>query len=144
MFSILMMGLFVISCSNDDDSSDNNNVDRIVGTWKVSDVKLNGLSVYFVLSQMQEAACILETEIQANNDYTAVIKTYMQNPDSTNIDCLAGPEETGTWTKQEDDTYIVSYNGQEASQEIDFNGNNEFDIVYMMEGEPYVVTFERQ
>lgn len=141
--SILLAALFATSCSSDDDSGGNNNdVDVIVGIWKISDVKLGGFSVYDVVAET-EAACFLETSYQFNNDHTLVIRSFMQNPESENTDCISIPDQTGEWSKS-GNTYTVTIAGESGSETLNFSDNNHFSMTYEMEGITYSVVFSRQ
>ena len=65
MLPFILMGLLTISCNDDDDSS-GDNVDVIVGKWKVSDAWVDGESVYNQL--LLVAYCPLQNEYNFLND----------------------------------------------------------------------------
>lgn len=75
IFPLILVGLMIVSCNNDDDSSgDNDNVDMIVGTWKISDAWVDDESIYSQL--LLVAYCPLQNEYNFMNDYTLRIDTF--------------------------------------------------------------------
>ena len=134
---LLVLGLFATSCSSDDDSNDN--VDTIVGTWKVTDVWQNGVSVYALLQMV--APCPLENKYILANDYSMKVETF-ETVGETN-ECTPGETQNGNWSK-EGSTYFVSFEGQTTNSEVDFLDNNNFTTTIEVEGEQAKVKLTRQ
>lgn len=139
---LLVTSALVASCSNDDESGNNDNVDSIVGSWKVSDIKVGGFSVYDVIVDT-EAACFLETSYQFNYDHTLIVRSFIQNPESETIDCIAAPEQTGEWSKS-GEVYTITVGEESVSETIEFSDYNSFIMTYEMDEITYSVIFSRQ
>ncbi len=137
---LLLVGFLNVSCNNDDDSSDNN-VDVIVGKWKVTDVFMGGVSVYDQVSEV--AYCPLQNEYNFMNDYSLRIDTFVEGivPEA----CLPGEPETGSWSEN-NDVYTVTFDnsGESSSSTINLQGNNKFTTETTFEGQNVVLEFTRQ
>lgn len=134
---LLVLCLFANSCSSDDNSNDN--VDKIVGTWKVTDVWQNGVSVYVLLQMV--APCPLENKYILANDYSMKIETF--EPVGETDACISGEIQNGNWSK-EGSTYFVSFEGQTMNSEVEFLDNNNFTTTIEVEGEQAKVKLTRQ
>lgn len=141
IFSIFLLSILVASCSSDD-GGDRNDVDRIVGLWKVTDVRANGISIYDYINE-GETACFLQTEVQFNNDHSILMQTYTINPVNEDLGCVELPEQEGTWSK-ENNVYSFTVEGETSSQELNFADDNHFTFTSEMEGLQYEVVFGRQ
>lgn len=137
LIPFIILGLFFSSCSNDDDN--NSNVDRIVGSWEISDLKLNGTSVYDVVILLPEG-CFLKSKVHFFNDYTLKANPFMLN-DQDN--CVEGPEQSGTWSKS-GNTYTYQIGeGTTDSQTVTFVGDNTFYYSFTNDGNEYQVYLSR-
>ncbi len=135
---LLLIGFLSVSCNNDDDSSDNN-VDIIVGKWKISDAWVDGESVYAQL--LMVAYCPLQNEYNFMNDYSLRIDTFEEGISPQN--CVVGTPETGTWSKQ-NNVYTVTLSGETSSSTADFQNNNTFTTQTTFEGQDVLLEFTRQ
>jgi hypothetical protein len=134
---LLVLCLFANSCSSDDNSNDN--VDTIVGTWKVTDVWQNGVSVYILLQMV--APCPLKNKYILANDYSMKVETF-ETVGETN-ECTPGETQNGNWSK-DGSTYYVSFEGQTTNTEVEFLDNNNFTTIIEVEGEQAKVKLTRQ
>ncbi len=138
---LLLIGLFSVSCKNDDDST-HDNVDVIVGKWKISDVWIDGESVYNNL--LLVAYCPLQNEYNFMNDYTLRIDTFEEggiNPEN----CLTGAPQNGSWSKT-DNVYTVTFDdtGETSSSTANFQNNDTFTTETSFEGQNVLLEFSRQ
>ncbi|MFA7616668.1 MAG: lipocalin family protein [Moheibacter sp.] len=136
---LILIGMFGVSCSSDDDSGQGDNVDLIVGTWKITDVWMGGQSVY-ALIQMTNP-CPLQNKFIFENNFSARIETFVS--DENGGDCVADEVQNGNWSK-EGSTYYVSSEGQTAQSEVEFLDNNNFTLMIEFEGESVKVKLTRQ
>lgn len=137
---LLLIGFLAVSCNNDDDSSDGN-VDVIVGTWKVSDVWMDGESVYDQL--LAVAYCPLQNEYNFMNDYTLRIDTFEEGISPEN--CVNGTPQTGSWSVT-NNIYSVTFDdtGDTNSSPVAFQNDNTFTTETTFEGQHVVMEFTRQ
>lgn len=135
---LLLTGFLSVSCNEDDDSS-GNNVDMIVGTWKVTDAWVDGESVYDQL--LLVAYCPLQNEYNFLNDYTLSIDTFEDGNEAG--ECVAGEVQNGTWTKT-NDVYSVNLNGETSSSTANFLDENNFTTETTFEGQAVTLKFTRQ
>ncbi|SMC51220.1 lipocalin-like domain-containing protein [Moheibacter sediminis] len=136
---VLLMGLFSMSCSNDDEGGNNNNVDVIVGAWKISSIIVDDTDIYPIL--VFQGVCEIETVSHFYNDYSVVNKTFQENAEG---DCEAGPDDNGTWSR-EGNVYTITINQTPTSAELNFSdNNNKFTTEQQFEGQTARVTFSRQ
>lgn len=137
MFPLMIMGLF--TACNDDDEGSSGNVDVIVGSWKISSIIVNDTDIYPLL--VLEGVCEIENVISFHNDYTLTNQTFQEDVEGN---CAAGPDESGTWSKQ-GNAYTITINGNSESATPDFSDNgNKFAVNQEFEGQMAVVTFSRQ
>lgn len=140
LIPFLFLSLFSTSCNNDDDGgAGDSNADPIVGTWKITDIWVNGQSVYAIL--MVTDPCPLETKFIFENDFTARVEPYQS--DAGSGDCVAGEVQNGSWSK-EGSVYYISAEGQTANSEVEFLDDNNFTVMYEFEGQPAKVKLTRQ
>lgn len=133
------MGLFSMSCSDDDEGGDNNNVDVIVGAWKISSIIVDDTDIYPIL--VLQGVCEIESVSNFYNDYTVVNETFEENSEG---DCVAGSDDTGTWSK-EGNIYTITVNEMPTSAELIFSdNNNKFSVDQEFEGQMARITFSRQ
>lgn len=136
---LLLMGLFSMSCSDDDEGGDNNNVDVIVGAWKISSIIVDDTDIYPILAL--QGVCEIESVSNFYNDYTVVNETFEENSEG---DCVAGTDDTGTWSK-EGNIYTITVNEMPTSAELIFSdNNNKFSVNQEFEGQMARITFSRQ
>ena len=137
---LLLIGFLAVSCNNDDDSSDGN-VDVIVGTWKVSDVWMDSVSVYDQL--LEVAYCPLQNEYNFMNDYTLQIDTFEEGITPEN--CVPGTAQTGSWSVA-NNIYSVTFDdtGETSSSPVAFQNDNTFTTETTFEGQHVVMEFTRQ
>ena len=126
---LLIAGFFAMSCSSDDDAGDENHVDLIVGTWKITDVWVGGQSVYAII--MMTNPCVLESKVILENDFNARVEMVESNDAGG---CVAGEVQHGTWSK-EGSTYYISSEGQTSSSEVEFLDDNNFTFMLEFEGQ---------
>lgn len=138
MLPLILLGFLAVSCNNDDDSSDDN-VDVIVGTWKVTDAFVDGGSIYDQLLLM--AYCPLQNEYNFLNDYTLRIDTFEDGNEAG--ECIAGEAQNGTWSKT-NDVYTVNLSGETSSSTANFLDNNNFTTETTFEGQAVTLKFTRQ
>lgn len=134
---LLFLELLTLSCNNDDDNS--GNVDRIVGSWKISDVRVDDTSVYNVLINTPEG-CFLNSKFHFYNDYT-----FKTNPYEVNFDnnCVEQPEQMGTWSR-DGDVYTYVLEGESPnSQTVNFVNNNQFYYTLTVEEFTYKIYLSR-
>lgn len=134
---ILLLGMFTFSCSGDDDSS--NNVDVIVGDWKISDVRIDGESVYDQLLLLNP--CPFQNEYNFRNDFTIQIDAFEENADTGN--CVLAEVQNGAWSKS-GNVYTVSINGDTSSSTANFIDDNNFTTQTEFEGQPVELKFTKQ
>lgn len=134
---MLVLGMFTFSCSSDDDSS--NNVDVIVGDWKISDVKIDGESVYAQLILLNP--CPFQNQFNFKNDFTIQITTFEENSSTGN--CEAAEIQNGAWSKA-GNVYTVSINGNTDSSTANFIDDNNFTTQTEFEGQPVELKFTKQ
>ena len=132
---LLLIPLFLLafglnSCNSDDDST--NNVDVLVGSWKITDIKTGGMSVYDILMGMPEG-CFLNSKVHFYNDFTMKINPY----EVVNETCVLQPDQMGNWSRN-GDTYSYTLQGETTdSVSLNFVNNNQFfytvdtgDLIY--------------
>ncbi|MBW7870034.1 MAG: lipocalin family protein [Flavobacteriia bacterium] len=136
---LFLIGIFGVSCSSDDDSGQGENVDLIVGTWKITDVWMGGQSVY-ALIQMTNP-CPLQTKFIFENDFSVRVETFVAADSGDG--CVPDEVQNGNWSK-EGSTYYVSSEGQTAHSEVEFLDNNNFTLMIEFEGESAKVKLTRQ
>ena len=130
---LLTVGL--TSCSSDDDA---NGVDALVGSWKISDVKVNETSMYEFLIQLPEG-CFLYSQVHFNNDHTLKLKPY----EFVNNGCQATSEQNGTWSKS-GNQYAFTMDGEESDPVVlNFQNNNQFSYSEEIDGVHYELYFTR-
>lgn len=138
LISFFILGFSFQSCSSDDDNSIDPEY-QIVGTWKVSDVKQNGLSIYSLLQIV--APCPLENKYIFSADHTLKIETFEEGTISQN--CVVGEDQHGTWSK-EGAMYYVSFEGETSNSEVNFINDSQFITSLEFEGEEVEVEMTRQ
>lgn len=140
LMPLLLIGFLSVSCNNDDDSSDNN-VDKIVGKWKISNAWVGGESVYAQL--LSVAYCPLQNEYNFMNDLTLRINTFEEGITPEN--CAPGVPITGSWSVN-NNVYSVTFDdtGETSSSTADFQNNNTFTTQTTFEGESVLLEFTRQ
>jgi len=137
LIPILFLGWFATSCKSDDDNSPN--VDRIVDSWEITDVKANGVSVYEFMINTPEG-CFLNSKVQFFNDFTLKSIPYELNDQGN---CVAGAEISGTWSRQ-GDVYTYTIQGETPdSQTVNFVNNNQFYYSFTAEEITYQIYFSR-
>lgn len=134
---LLIFGALLSSCSSDDDKGVDEEY-QIVGTWKVSDIKQNGLSIYAMLQMV--APCPLENIYIFASDHSIKIETFEEGIVSQN--CVEGEVQFGTWSK-EGSTYSASFLGETTQSEVTFINNNNFTANVEFEGEEVEVKMTR-
>jgi len=134
---MLLLGMLSFSCSSDDDSS--NNMDVIVGEWKISDVKIDGESVYAELVLLNP--CPFQNQYHFRNDFSIQINTFEENSETGN--CVAGEVQNGTWSKS-GNVYSVSINNETNSSTANFIDDNNFTTQTEFEGQPVELKFTKQ
>ena len=137
---LLLIGFLTVSCNNDDDSS-GNNVDLIVGKWKISDAWVDGESVYEQL--LLVAYCPLQNEYNFMNDYSLRIDTFEEGITPQN--CAVGVPQTGSWSV-DNDVYSVTFDdsGETSSSTADFQNDNTFTTQTTFNGQNVLLEFTRQ
>lgn len=136
---LILIGIFGVSCSSDDDSGQGDNVDLIVGTWKMTDVWMGGQSVY-ALIQLSNP-CPLQNKFIFENNFSVRVETFVSADSGGG--CVADEIQNGNWSK-EGSTYYVSSEGQTAQSEVEFLDNNNFTLMIEFEGESVKVKLTRQ
>lgn len=140
LIPMLFLGFFSTSCSNDDDS--NKNIDVIVGVWKITDVSLNGVSVYEMLMDT-ENKCVLFTKTRFNNDHTVLVNRFQL--ESTTNDCVPDEDVHGSWEKNRNNYTMTLNNGED---DVDFSPNfindHEFTMNFQVGSETYLMTLTKE
>lgn len=135
---LLVLGFTSMSCNNDDEGG-SNNVDVIVGAWKISSIVINDNDIYPLL--VLQGFCELNNVTYFNNDYSLKMTTSQEN---TEGNCEAGADVTGTWSK-EGNVYTITMEGESQTVTPEFtNNNNKFTVAQEFEGQIAMVTFTRQ
>lgn len=136
---LILIGLIGVSCSSDDDSGQDNNVDLIVGTWKITDVWIGGQSVYELIQMTNP--CPLQNKFIFGNDFSVRVETFVS--DDTGNGCVPDEVQNGNWSK-EGSTYYVSSEGQTTQSEVEFLDDNNFTLIVEFEGESAKFKLTRQ
>lgn len=135
---LLLMGLFSMSCS-DDDEGGNNNVDVIVGAWKISSIIVGDTDIYPAL--VLQGICELQNVQHFNNDYSLIVKNFEENAEGN---CAAAADTSGSWSRN-GNVYTVTIDGSSESVTPVFSdNNNKFAVEQEFEGQTARVTFSRQ
>lgn len=140
MSSFLFVMMSFLACNNDDDNNGiGNNVDVIVGSWKISSIVVDDTDIYPILAL--QGICELDNVTHFHNDYSLVIKTFEENSDGN---CVAGSDDNGTWSK-EGNVYTITMGSTPSIVTPEFsNNNNRFSVNQDFEGQMARVTFSRQ
>lgn len=140
MSSFLFVMMSFLACNNDDDNNGiGNNVDVIVGSWKISSIVVDDTDIYPILAL--QGICELDNVTHFHNDYSLVIKTFEENSDGN---CVAGSDDNGTWSK-EGNVYTITIGSTPSTVTPEFsNNNNRFSVNQDFEGQMARVTFSRQ
>ena len=134
----LFVGFASVSCNNDDEGG-GNNVDVLVGAWKISSIVVNDTDIYPLL--VLQGVCELDNVTHFHNDYTLKMTTFQED---TEGNCETGPDTTGTWSK-EGSVYTITMDGESQSVTLEFtDNNNKFTVGQEFEGQFAMVTFTRQ
>lgn len=137
LLPLIFLGLLTGSCKSDDDNS--NNVDRIVGSWEITDVKANGVSVYDLIVNTTQG-CFLQTTLHFRNDYTFTANPFEVNDIGA---CVSVAEKTGVWEKS-GDVYTYAFEGESSSsQTVTFVNNNQFFYAFTADNVNYEVYLSR-
>lgn len=137
LIPFLLFGFLLTSCKSDDDGNDN--VDRIVGSWEITDLKLNGTSVYDVVILMPEG-CFLKSKVHFYNDSTLKANPFMLDEQEN---CVEQPEQSGTWTSNGNTyTYQIGESSSD-SQTVTFENNNKFYYSFSSDQGEFQVNFSR-
>lgn len=140
MSSFLFVMMSFLACNNDDDNNGiGNNVDVIVGSWKISSIVVDDTDIYPILAL--QGICELDNVTHFHNDYSLVIKTFEENSDGN---CVSGSDDNGTWSK-EGNVYTITMGSTPSTVTPEFsNNNNRFSVNQDFEGQMARVTFSRQ
>ena len=135
---LLIMGFASVSCNNDDEGGENN-VDVVVGAWKISSIVVNDTDIYPLL--VMQGVCELANVTHFHNDYTLKMTNFQENAEGN---CESGTDTTGTWSK-DGNVYTLTMEGESQSVTPEFtDNNNKFTVAQEFEGQFAMVTFTRQ
>ncbi len=135
---LLLISLFSLSCSNDDGGD--SNVDVIVGSWKITNIVINGTDIYPLL--VAEGVCEIRNVTHFNNNFSVMMNTFQENAETGN--CEPGPDSAGTWSR-EGNVYTINLDGSpESVTPVFSDNNNKFTVSQEFEGQLATVTFTRQ
>lgn len=124
--------LFMVACSNDDDSPNNNDAniptpDAFIGNWKAI-----GYMEEDEYINIEDDECE-SGEMIVNDDFTGSLIVH---------DCNAGDETTNfTWAKTADGIYSVTVNEESSNLNISFEGDT---MTFSFEGDSEYVIYKRQ
>ena len=137
---ILLLGILSVSCNDDDDSSGGND-DLIVGSWKVSDAWVGGVSIYDQL--LQNNFCAMQNIYKFLNDNSLQIDTFDEGITPEN--CVIGVPQTGSWSNN-NNVYSVTFDnsGETSSSIVEFQNDNTFTTQTTFQGQSVLLEFSRQ
>ena len=142
LIPFICLFIFFSSCSDDDNNSETNEVDLIIGKWKLIEKTENG-------TELTISGCELEnfTEFLSNGKIT---DTYYE-PDSSNVsECIEFIDNSGNWKKISDSNYNITLDDGDLDYTtiISFSQNNTihtqtYTIVDGGESYSYVDKYEK-
>lgn len=125
LLPLLMLGLISFSCNDDEVETP---TQKIVGSWKVTDVKADDVSIYDEI--LTENPCFPDNKITFQDGGSYVEELFAKNQDTGN--CESDGVDTGNWTVS--DTQIsTTVDGLTETGEIEFVNDNKAVITIVSE-----------
>lgn len=121
-FILILLSILVFSCGNDD-SSDSNQTERLIGQWKITQRIVDGNQ-----NELGECEPFSVYTYNENNTYTELHYAAVAN-----TECLDNPsvEFNGSWQKNSETSYSFTDSNNETSDVmIEFDSNNSFTITF--------------
>jgi hypothetical protein len=127
-FILILLSIIVFSCGNDD-SSEANEAERLIGQWKITQRIVNGDQ-----SDLGECEPLSVYTYNENGTYTELYYAAVAN-----TECLDNPsvEFNGRWQKNSENSYSVTgYNNETTDIMIEFDSNNSFTKTFSVLSNP--------
>src|SRR5690554_6374132 len=75
--TLFLLGLALNSCKSDDDTSQTPNVDLLVGTWKITDVRVGGEIVYALILLSNPRP--IQSKIIFDNAFSVMVDSVIEH-----------------------------------------------------------------
>jgi len=139
---LLVLTLSLTNCSNDDNSSETNKVDLIIGKWKLIERTEDG-------TELTISGCELENFTEYLSD--GKVKDTYYEPDSENIgECIEFIDNSGNWNNISDSNYNITLDDGDLDYNalISFTQNNTihtqtYAIIDGGESHSYVAKYQK-
>ena len=115
---LLVLTLSLSNCSDDDNNSETNETDLIIGKWKLTERIEDG-------TELTITNCELDNFIEFLSDGTISDTYYEPNPSIMN-ECVEFVDNSGSWNKISDSNYniILDEGDLDYNASISFSQNN--------------------
>ena len=115
---LLVLTLSLSNCSDDDNNSETNETDLIIGKWKLTERIENG-------TELTITNCELDNFIEFLSDGTISDTYYEPNPSIMN-ECVEFVDNSGSWNKISDSNYniVLDEGDLDYNASISFSQNN--------------------